>query len=74
MPSRCPTCRGPVPPDGAAFPFCSQRCRMIDLGRWLGEEYRIPVVEEEDEDGPGAPPEPGPPAGAGPAASPRWRN
>jgi endogenous inhibitor of DNA gyrase (YacG/DUF329 family) len=23
------------------FPFCSPRCRLIDLGRWLGEEYRI---------------------------------
>jgi endogenous inhibitor of DNA gyrase (YacG/DUF329 family) len=25
-----------------SFPFCSPRCRTIDLGRWLGEEYRIP--------------------------------
>jgi endogenous inhibitor of DNA gyrase (YacG/DUF329 family) len=25
-----------------AFPFCSERCAMADLGRWLGEEYRIP--------------------------------
>jgi endogenous inhibitor of DNA gyrase (YacG/DUF329 family) len=24
-----------------AFPFCSDRCRLIDLGKWLGEEYRI---------------------------------
>jgi endogenous inhibitor of DNA gyrase (YacG/DUF329 family) len=23
------------------FPFCSERCRLIDLGRWLGEDYRI---------------------------------
>jgi len=23
------------------FPFCSRRCRLIDLGRWLGEDYRI---------------------------------
>jgi endogenous inhibitor of DNA gyrase (YacG/DUF329 family) len=23
------------------FPFCSERCRLVDLGRWLGEEYRI---------------------------------
>jgi endogenous inhibitor of DNA gyrase (YacG/DUF329 family) len=24
------------------FPFCSERCHLVDLGRWLGEEYRIP--------------------------------
>jgi len=24
------------------YPFCSRRCRIIDLGRWLGEEYRVP--------------------------------
>ncbi len=29
---------------------------MIDLGRWLGEEYRVPVIEEEDEDGCSTPP------------------
>jgi endogenous inhibitor of DNA gyrase (YacG/DUF329 family) len=28
------------------FPFCSQRCRLIDLGRWLGEEYRVPTAAE----------------------------
>jgi endogenous inhibitor of DNA gyrase (YacG/DUF329 family) len=31
------------------FPFCSDRCRQIDLGRWLGEAYRIPP-ETEGED------------------------
>ena len=25
-----------------SYPFCSDRCRLIDLGKWLGEEYRIP--------------------------------
>jgi endogenous inhibitor of DNA gyrase (YacG/DUF329 family) len=30
------------------FPFCSQRCRLIDLGRWLGGDYRItPETEGE---------------------------
>jgi uncharacterized protein len=33
----------------ATFPFCSARCRTIDLGRWLGEEYRF-VVRSQDED------------------------
>jgi endogenous inhibitor of DNA gyrase (YacG/DUF329 family) len=31
------------------FPFCSARCRTIDLGRWLGEKYRIGVPEAEGE-------------------------
>lgn len=26
-----------------AFPFCSFRCQLVDLGKWLGEEYRIPL-------------------------------
>lgn len=30
------------------FPFCSKRCRTIDLGRWLGETYSIPAEEPED--------------------------
>jgi endogenous inhibitor of DNA gyrase (YacG/DUF329 family) len=41
---RCPTC-GNVPArrsDNGAWPFCSDRCRLADLGRWLGESYRIP--------------------------------
>jgi hypothetical protein len=32
-----------------AFPFCSARCQTIDLGRWLGETYRIPAEEPEDQ-------------------------
>jgi endogenous inhibitor of DNA gyrase (YacG/DUF329 family) len=28
------------------FPFCSARCRLIDLGRWLGEGYVIPPEQE----------------------------
>lgn len=39
----CPTCRKRAAKDGnRAFPFCSSRCQLIDLGRWLGEEYRVP--------------------------------
>jgi uncharacterized protein len=41
----CPTCRRPVRKDPARpsklFPFCSERCHLVDLGRWLGEDYRI---------------------------------
>ena len=37
--------------ENPCFPFCSERCRAIDLGKWLGGEYRIPAKPEEDEDG-----------------------
>jgi hypothetical protein len=52
--SKCAICKKPVPPraENASFPFCSRRCRAVDLGRWLGEEYRVPdrqVDEQEDE-------------------------
>ena len=33
-------------------PFCSERCKQIDLGAWANEEYRVPVVENTDEPGP----------------------
>jgi hypothetical protein len=29
------------------MPFCSERCRLLDLGRWLGERYGIPYEPEE---------------------------
>jgi uncharacterized protein len=31
------------------FPFCGARCKTIDLGRWLGETYRLPAEEPEDD-------------------------
>jgi endogenous inhibitor of DNA gyrase (YacG/DUF329 family) len=41
----CPTCRARVEQDperpSKLFPFCCERCHLVDLGRWLGEEYRI---------------------------------
>jgi uncharacterized protein len=49
---RCPTCDQPFDPhDSHAMPFCSDRCRQIDLNRWLKEEIGMPrseVSEEED--------------------------
>lgn len=44
MPRLCPICKKPVAPRGEnrSFPFCSDRCRLLDLGKWLGEDYRIP--------------------------------
>ncbi|HEX4131358.1 MAG TPA: DNA gyrase inhibitor YacG [Pirellulales bacterium] len=38
------------PAESKAMPFCSPRCRQIDLGRWLGEEYRLDSPGD-DEDG-----------------------
>jgi endogenous inhibitor of DNA gyrase (YacG/DUF329 family) len=40
---RCSICGKPVPPraQNRAYPFCSDRCKLVDLGKWLGEEYRI---------------------------------
>ena len=43
----CPICRKPALPLGEnpSFPFCSRRCRLVDLGDWLDERYRVPVEE-----------------------------
>jgi endogenous inhibitor of DNA gyrase (YacG/DUF329 family) len=56
MPARCPTCEKPLPPqrDAAAAqvaPFCSERCKMADLGRWLRGEYAVPARADDDGDG-----------------------
>jgi endogenous inhibitor of DNA gyrase (YacG/DUF329 family) len=47
-PIRCPTCQRQFDPqESRATPFCSDRCRRIDLNRWLNEDISIPVGEEE---------------------------
>jgi endogenous inhibitor of DNA gyrase (YacG/DUF329 family) len=38
---RCPTCRKLVLRDDPEFPFCSDRCRRIDLGKWASDGYVI---------------------------------
>jgi endogenous inhibitor of DNA gyrase (YacG/DUF329 family) len=44
-PKKCPICETVFDADGPhSGPFCSPRCRRIDLGRWLGERYSVPVV------------------------------
>ncbi len=50
--SRCPICRKPTAPDFR--PFCSARCKTLDLGRWLGGTYRVPTDEEPEEGDPAA--------------------
>ena len=39
----CPTCKKLVEYGTQWFPFCSDRCRLIDIGRWHDEEYKIPA-------------------------------
>ncbi|MBS1858474.1 MAG: DNA gyrase inhibitor YacG [Acidobacteria bacterium] len=41
---KCPICKTPVEIGAPDFPFCGERCRLIDLGNWASEEYRIPVA------------------------------
>jgi endogenous inhibitor of DNA gyrase (YacG/DUF329 family) len=54
----CPTCSkafDPVKARAASItslgPFCSPRCRQVDLGKWLNEEYRVPVEDDSTEEG-----------------------
>jgi endogenous inhibitor of DNA gyrase (YacG/DUF329 family) len=46
---RCPTCSELVAFDGEDFPFCSDRCRKIDLGKWASGVYKIssPILDPE---------------------------
>jgi len=37
----CPTCRNVVLIDNENFPFCSDRCRLIDLGKWASGDYKV---------------------------------
>lgn len=46
----CPTCRQRFDSDQSeAMPFCSQRCRLVDLHRWLNETNSLPMEREEGE-------------------------
>lgn len=46
MLSRCPLCKKSVAWEGnPSRPFCSERCRLRDLGAWIQEEYRVPAEE-----------------------------
>jgi uncharacterized protein len=49
---RCPTCGREFDAEqSTALPFCSARCRLIDLGRWLNEDQRLLVERQEEEEG-----------------------
>lgn len=49
----CPICGGEVEPSAETHPFCSRRCRLIDLGNWLDESYVVsrPLEQRDFEEG-----------------------
>lgn len=49
---RCPTCRKIVLASDLAYPFCSERCRLIDLGKWASGAYVVsaPLNDPETDD------------------------
>ena len=53
----CPTCGAAVnwTPENRWKPFCSERCKLIDLGQWATEKYRVPAEEQEPEEEPPLP-------------------
>jgi uncharacterized protein len=43
---KCPTCGRPTDwKDNPFRPFCSERCKLVDFGRWVNEEYRLPAEQ-----------------------------
>lgn len=48
---RCPTCGSLFDPEhSTAMPFCRERCRQIDLGRWLDEKQSLPALTDAEDD------------------------
>jgi uncharacterized protein len=56
VPRQCPICKRPVVAS-QSLPFCSEQCRLVDLGRWLGGDYRVAgaPLEQAEESAPRAP-------------------
>lgn len=51
MKHKCPICKTPTDPEvHAEFPFCSERCRLLDLGAWASEKYVVsgPLFDEKE--------------------------
>ena len=46
---KCPICGKPA--TEASKPFCSERCRDVDLNRWLSDSYRIPAKDDDEDAG-----------------------
>jgi len=48
-PFPCPRCKKPAHwTDNPFRPFCSERCKMIDLGAWANEDYRVPAEDSKE--------------------------
>jgi endogenous inhibitor of DNA gyrase (YacG/DUF329 family) len=49
---KCPICKKDVQLTGPYMPFCSERCKLIDLGKWASGEYVIstPITPGSDDD------------------------
>ena len=48
--SKCPTCNKESQwQDNPYRPFCSERCKLVDLGKWVNEEFRVPGKPATDE-------------------------
>jgi len=47
---KCPICRKEVKEGDPDFPFCSERCRILDLGNWASEKYVIPSQQPVEKD------------------------
>jgi endogenous inhibitor of DNA gyrase (YacG/DUF329 family) len=48
--TNCPICKKPVDTTAEDFPFCSDRCRIIDLGKWASGDYKIasPIFDPDE--------------------------
>lgn len=48
---RCPACAGPslFAPENRFRPFCSERCKLYDLGAWANESFRVEAQESDDD-------------------------
>lgn len=53
---KCPICKKPVAWEDPFMPFCSERCKLIDLGNWASERYVIttPLKQEGESAGEGS--------------------
>ncbi|MBZ5499313.1 MAG: DNA gyrase inhibitor YacG [Acidobacteriia bacterium] len=57
MKIKCPKCGKETRLEDNPFrPFCSERCKLLDLGNWLSGSYSIPTVKDQEEDKPADPP------------------
>lgn len=57
MKLRCPICKAPTDSEkDAEYPFCSERCRLLDLGNWAMEKYKVaaPLMDESEPEEPSA--------------------